>query len=251
MAPLKILLVQIRSDQSLLPAERKEFVHFSGLVEEQITTLDVFRAPDFQPGIIDGYDALMMGGLSDDSSDEVELPDIFHPFIENLNGLMLRAIERKIPSLLSCGGFMLASMLLGADVVIDPEQYEVGIYEISLTEAALQDPLFKGFPSHFNAVSGHHKSTVDLPSDCIRLAYSKRCPVHGFRLKETPFYAFQFHPEITCANLQARLEAYKEKYFNTEEEYQAFIHLRHNTEVANSIINRFVQLVEKHVQPLS
>ncbi len=81
MAPLKILLVQIRSDQSLLPAERKEFVHFSGLMEEQITTLDVFRTPDFQPRIIDGYDALMMGGLSDDSSDEVELPDIFHPFI--------------------------------------------------------------------------------------------------------------------------------------------------------------------------
>lgn len=251
MTLLKILLIQIRSDQSLLPAERKEFVHFSGLTEEQITTLDVFRDPDFEPQMVDDFNALMIGGLSDDDSNELELPATFSPFIENLNSLMLRAIDRRIPSLLSCGGFMLGSMLLGAKVVIDPEQSEVGIYEIALTESGRMDPLFEGFPLHFNAVSGHHKSTVDLPSNCVRLAFSERCDIHGFRVKDSPFYAFQFHPEITCANLQARIEAYKEKYFDTEEDYQAFIHMTHSTGTANSIISRFVQLVEKHVQSVS
>jgi len=251
MSSLKILLVQIRLDQSVLPAERQEFVHFSGLNEEQIITLDVFQTPNFKPDILDGYDALMIGGLSDDLSDQIELPASFDPFLENLNGLMLRAIDHKIPSLLSCGGFMLASLLLGARVVIDPEQFEVGIFQISLTKEGQEDPLFKDFPGQFDAVSGHHKSTIDLPSNCIRLAFSERCGVHGFKIAEVPFYAFQFHPEISCPNLKARLEAYKDKYFDTEEEYLAFIHMTHSTEVANSIITRFVRLVAEHRKPVS
>ena len=231
----------------MLPAERHEFVKLSQLQEDQITTLDVFRHPEFAPDLVDQYDALLIGGLSDDDSEQIALPDAFDPFIQQLMALMQRAIDRKIPSLLSCGGFMLASELVGARVVIDPAQAELGMYDITLTPAALQDPLFAGFPSSFHAVSGHIKSTVDLPESCFRLAYSERCQTHGFKVTLAPFYAFQFHPEISCENLVARVSAYREKYFDSEEAYLEFIQMSGSTEIANSMVRRFVELVAEEL----
>jgi len=240
---LKILLVQIRRDADTLPPERAEFVHFSELKEEKVYTLDVFKNPAFPVSMIDDYDALMIGGLSDDLSNDIMLPDFFEPFLANLHHLMLHAIEKKIPSLLSCGGFMLASSMLGASVVIDPDQSEMGLCQITLTDAGKSDVLFQSFPPTFQAVSGHIKSTNDLPRECVHLASSERCFVHGFKVADAPFYAFQFHPEITCADLVTRVESYKDKYFATEQDYQTFIKTRGSTAIANSIITRFVRLV--------
>ncbi|MCB0668283.1 MAG: hypothetical protein KDC80_20795 [Saprospiraceae bacterium] len=242
-ASLKILLVQIRQDIRMIPAERMEFVSFSGLGEHQIITLDVFRDPDFSPLIVDDFDALFIGGLSDDRSDQVELPATFQSFLSNLNDLILRAIHQKVPALLSCGGFMLASMLLGAKVVVDPGQAELDVVDIFLTREAISDPLFQHFPDTFGAVSGHIKSTIDLPEKCVLLAYSKRCEVHGFKVAGCPFYTFQFHPEITCADLQARVMAYKDKYFKSDDHYREFIKMNCDTSVANAIIGRFVDLI--------
>ncbi len=245
LSPMKILLIQIRRDASLLAAERSQFVSCSGLSDAHFTTLDVFRKPDFSATIVDEYQILMIGGLSDDASDKIALPHFFDPFLHNLNAVIRRAMDKKIPSLLSCGGFMLASMLLGASVVIDPNQAELGVYKIRLTSEAKKDVLFGTFPNEFEAVSGHIKSTVGLPDTCIHLARSEICKVHGFKVDQAPFYAFQFHPEITCENLVARVEAYKDKYFDSEEGYQAFINMSHDTSVANSIISRFVNLVRE------
>ena len=240
---LRILLVQIRQDAHLLPAEREEFVELSQLREDQITTLDVFQQPDFAPNLVNQYDALMIGGLSDDDSEQIALPDIFDPFIKPLMALMQRAIDCKIPSLLSCGGFMLASELVGARVVIDRAQAELGMYDIWLTPTALHDPLFRGFPASFRAVSGHIKSTIDLPNSCHRLAYSEKCQIHGFKVADAPFYAFQFHPEISCEDLVARVGPYREKYFPSKEAYLEFIKMSGSTDIANSMVHRFVQLV--------
>jgi GMP synthase (glutamine-hydrolysing) len=246
--PIQVLLVQIRKDPALIQAERNGFVEFSGLSEDQFITLDVYRNPAFSPDMALDYDALMIGGLSDDHSHIVDLPSHFVPFIDNVYALMKRAIDIKMPSLLSCGGFMLASMMLGANVVIDPEQAELGVYPISLTREAKHDVLFKDFPDTFNAVSGHIKSTINLPSSCMHLAYSDRCRVHGFRVKEAPFYAFQFHPEVKCDDLKDRIEAYKDKYFETEASYRAFIDLMRDTSDANHIVSRFVNLVKDHTK---
>ena len=137
---------------------------------------------------------------------------------------------------------MIASEVLGGEVVIDPAREELGVYPICLTADGLADPLFAGFSNCFDAVSGHIKSTLETPPGCVLLASSRRCPVHAFRLKKAPFYAFQFHPEIQCEVLRARVERYKDKYFDSEEAYAKFISLMNDTTLANSIIRRFVVL---------
>ncbi len=248
MKPIKniqILLIQIRLDPSMIGPERKSFVDLASLEESQWHTLDVFRNPDFSASILDNYDAFMIGGLSDDHSDSVQLPQNFLPWIKNLYDLMTYAIKIKKPGMLSCGGFMLASEMLGSEIVIDPAQQELGVYSLNLTSGALKDPLFRGFPNSFKAVSGHIKTTNSLPQNCQLLAISTRCAIHGFKVKTAPFYAFQFHPEIKCQDLKIRVELYKEKYFDSETTYQKFIALMADTAVANSLVMRFIQLVQQ------
>lgn len=244
---IRLLLIQMRKDPDMLLPERQSFVSLSGLEDEHFSTLDVFRQPDFAPQIIDRFDALIIGGLSDDPSDSVEMPPEVFPFIENLQGLMLHAIKIKKPAFLSCGGFMIASIALGGAVTLDPAFAELGVYDIQLTEAALRDPLFQDFPPRFKAVSGHQKSTVAVPAGCDLLAYTQKCPVHAFKVRQAPFYAFQFHPEIRCEELRARVELYKDKYFTNEEAYQAFIRLMADTSDANRIVGRFVEWVKTRI----
>ena len=243
---LQILLVQIRKDPSMLAAERRGFVQLSGLEDDQFTLLDVFRQTTFPPSILDDYDAMIIGGLSDDPSDQIGIsPEVF-PFIESLHALIRYAIQIRKPALLSCGGFMIASVTLGGKVVLDKKRAELGVYDLLLTQEAQSDPLFKNFPNHFKAVSGHQKSTLFTPPNCILLASTDRCPIHAFRVRGAPFYAFQFHPEISCEELEARVEGYKDKYFPSDQEYQDFIALMDDTSLANSIVSRFVELVEEH-----
>ena len=240
LSKLRILLIQIRQEPDALQAELEGFVNFSGLQADQFTSLDVFREPDFNPGILDRFDGFMIGGLSDDPSDSTEIPLSFLPWIHHLFDLMQYGISQRKPALLSCGGFMLASQMLGAPVVIDADQQEMGVYDIYLTEEARKDLLFQTCPASFKAVSGHLKTTDALPDGCLHLAYSERCRIHGFKVKNAPFYAFQFHPEIHCAALRARVEPYRDKYFPDEAAYRHFLDLMADTTIANLIVEQFI-----------
>ncbi|MDX1665792.1 MAG: hypothetical protein R3350_01110 [Saprospiraceae bacterium] len=240
---LRVLLLQMRMDRNMLSAERQGFLKFSGLEDHQLESLDLFRQPEFSPELIHAYDAVFIGGISDDPSQSLQLPPAQFPFINNLKAMIRLILECKKPAFLSCGGFMIASRLMGARVVIDPEMQEMGIYDIKLTKEGKADPIFRGFPPSFKAVSGHQKSTLEAPAGCSRLAFSDRCPVQAFRHNSFLFYAFQFHPEIETRALKSRVEAYREKYFDSREAYEAFINLMDDTTLANTLLSRFVELM--------
>jgi len=240
-----ILLVQIREDPEALKPERKSFVELSGLTDEHFHTLDVYRKPFFDPQIIDSYDAMIIGGMSDDPSDTLELSEDQFPFMASLNALIGYAIQIRKPSLLSCGGFMIASAALGGEIAIVPEYNELGVYDIHLTREGKHDILFRDYPASFPAVSGHIKSTIRLPRDCVLLASSDRCPIHAFKAINAPFYAFQFHPEIRCEELEDRVRTYKHKYFDDDAAYEKFISLLEDTSDANLIIRSFVNLINQ------
>ncbi len=116
------------------------------------------------------------------------------------------------------------------------------IAPIFWTEEGMNDPLLRGQRNPTFMVSGHLKSTIRLPPGSIRLAYSKRCPIHAFRIKDKPFYAFQGHPEVTSSEIKQRIEPYKHKYFASIEEYRRFLSKTESTTDANQIMHRFVEL---------
>ena len=207
---LRILLLQIREDEPSIEEEFAEFVRYSGLRADQFSQLNTYRCPDFDPAMIEEFDALFVGGSSDAS---VLQPDEF-TFVTRCKKMLRQCYQRAIPVFASCFGFQIAVEELGGKVILDKDNMEMGVYPMQLTDAAATDPLFHDCPNTFWAVSGHKERAVILPDDTILLAYSELCPYHAFKLKGRPFYGFQFHPEVDIPDLQMRIARYHDRYFD-------------------------------------
>ena len=62
---LKILLLQIRDDHKVRAEELESFARYSQLDVNQIDVLNVFDTPSFDSSVLEGYDALYVGGASE------------------------------------------------------------------------------------------------------------------------------------------------------------------------------------------
>lgn len=237
---LKILLLQIRDDKETQLEEFYEFLEFGELEQSQLVPFNTFNTPHFEPNIIDGYDALFVGG----SSDATVLDPKTYPFIHSAKRLLRYCYEKNIPVLASCFGFQVVVEELGGKVILDKDNMEMGILPIHLTEAAKHDPLVFDMPGTFYAVSGHKERAIQIPEDAILLAESERCPYHMIKFIDKPFYGFQFHPEVGRKDLITRITRYQERYLDDPESLQAIIDsATEETTESNDLIKHFVDRV--------
>jgi len=211
-ADLRILLLQIRKSPLTRKEEHESFARYGGVELEQIDVLNVFDTPKFSTDVLDGYDAFFVGGTSDACVLEPEKS----PFLEYAKELLLHCIKIELPVFASCFGFQIAAVALGAKIVKDEKDYEMGVIPINLTSAAKDDPLFCDTPDGFFAISVHQKRAPKAPPGCELLAYTEPC-CQSFRVKDKPFWAFQFHPEVNKQTLIDRLTLYKEQYTDDDE----------------------------------
>lgn len=240
---VRILLLQMRKNVSVAEIEYDNYLHHTGLSGDQLLAVNMYTFPRMADLSMEDFDGFLVGGLSDDPRDKIDVTIEQYPFLESFKKLLFQAAELKKPGILSCGGFMLGSVLLGGQITLDNSMNEMDILPITFTEAAEHDPLLKGLPQVINIVSGHLKSTLSMPSEAILLASSVRCPIHAFKLSDSPLYAFQGHPEITGAQLKERILPYKDKYFENEDDFRRFIDSKADTHYANSILQRFIRMV--------
>lgn len=236
---IKILLMQIRQDKVTAKEEFDEFVRYSGLKNNNFSVLNVFNNPNFENNVIENHHALFIGGSSDASVLEPEK----YNFIKSCENLIQFCVNKNIPVFASCFGLQLAIDALGGTVVEDRENMEMGTYEIFLTDEGKKDPLFADINNSFFAVSGHEKRGEKLPKNAILLAYSKKCPIHAFKLKNKPFYGFQFHPEIDKKDLVARIKRYKKRYLDNEESLQTILNSAAETPKSNELVKKFVDII--------
>lgn len=236
---LKILLLQMREDDFTRQEEFDEFVRYSRLDASQFKVLDTFVTPDFEPSIVDGFDALFIGGSSDVS---VIQPDIY-PFIVPIKDLLIHCLEQEIPVLASCLGFQAAVAALGGQVILDKANLEMGTYQIWLTDAAADDLLFHDVPNGFWAVSGHKERALVMPEGAVLLAYSDRCPFHAFKILGKPFYGFQFHPEVDAPDMAERIIRYQSRYLDSDEQVTQILSAIQETPIANQLIQKFVDRI--------
>ena len=236
---LKILLLQIRDDAETCQEEFDEFVRYSHLAASQFTVLNTFVTPAFDVTCIDGYHALFVGGSSDASVTQPEQ----YPFVYPVKRLLVHCLKQSIPVFASCFGFQAAIEALGGQVALDVANMEMGTYPLQLTEAAAMDILFHDVPNVFWAVSGHKERALSLPDGAILLAYSERCPHHAFRIKDKPFYGFQFHPEIDPTDLKVRITRYHDRYLDSAEALTAILEGLQATPIANQLIEKFVDRI--------
>lgn len=237
---LKFLLMQIREDDVTRQEEFFEFVEYGEIQPSQLEPLDCFKTPDFGPEIMAGYDALIVGG----SSDATVLKPNVYPFISSCKRLLEHCYEHNVPVFASCFGFQVVIEALGGEIIQDKANMEMGIYPIYLTDAAKDDILLHDLPSPFLAISGHQERAVSLPDNVTLLGYSDLCPYHLIRFDGKPFYAFQFHPEISSKDLIARITRYQTRYLDHPDQLQAIIdNATAETPHANSLVKKFIDRI--------
>lgn len=238
---LKILLIQLRKDEATQEEELNAFAKFGKLDSNQITLLNVFETPVLKPEVADQYDAVFVGGSSDegDALLQKEKPN----FVKSICELLKYTRDNDIPTFASCLGFQVSAVAMGGEFIEDKENMEMGTVEIHLTEEGKKDLLLHDSPEFFMAVSGHSKRVKTLPDGFINLARSELCPIHAFKIPNKPFYAFQFHPEVDAPTLCERITRYKERYLDSEEHLNEIISTCKPTPDANKLVEKFIDRI--------
>lgn len=138
-----------------------------------------------------GYDALILSG-GEYSPEKFEAP-----FFQAERDRVLLAIEEGVPTLGVCLGHQLLAHWLGGKV--ERGQWEVGWYEVTLTPAGLDDPLFGDMSPQFYAFLWHSDQITQLPAGASNLASSDLCPVQVFRYGDLPVWGVQFNLQFDPA----------------------------------------------------
>jgi len=198
----RFLLLQVRDDDDPMAAHEVDcFVRTLGVEHSQVACETLLREP-LEASTLRDYDALLLGG-SGDYSAAAEAG-----WLEGALESLRHVHASGVPTFASCWGFQAMARAMGGEVLHDPERGEVGTYELSVTEAGEEDPLFAPLAPRFDAQIGHEDRVSVLPPNTVLLASSAAVENHAYRFEDAPIYCTQFHPELAAADLLLRLKKY-------------------------------------------
>ena len=118
------------------------------------------------------------------------------PWLSEEKRFIGEAVRAGIPFWGTCLGVQLLAASLGARVYAGPKP-EVGLLPVTLTDAAMADPVLAGLP-HEQLTLQWHGDTFDLPEGAVLLAGSPAYPHQAFRW-QSHAYGVQFHLEVSAA----------------------------------------------------
>lgn len=165
-----------------------------------------FYKGDILPENTDGIDFLVvMGGPQSPATTIEECP---HFDAQKEISFIKQAIDNGKYVLGVCLGAQLIGEALGAKFDHSPNK-EIGVFNLTLTDAANNDPIFKDFPKIFPV--GHwHGDMPGLTADSALLATSEGCPRQIVRY--TPrVYGFQCHFEFTPEAIEGMITYCKDE----------------------------------------
>jgi GMP synthase (glutamine-hydrolysing) len=149
------------------------------------------------PRPLDAYGAvLVFGGAMHADQDN------HHPWLREENLFLQRLLDLHVPVLGICLGAQLLAKAAHAPVKAARE-FEIGWFEVELTEPGDRDPLLGRMPHSFDAFQWHYYEH-GLPAGAVELARNELC-TQGFRLGEEA-WGVQFHPEVTLAQVQSWID---------------------------------------------
>jgi GMP synthase (glutamine-hydrolysing) len=237
---LRFLLLQARrSDDTAREEEHVSFSQKLGIPLSSITCHNLLSGPPNLQRVRE-FDALLIGGSGDFYVSKRNLPS-FGKLIE----LLREVAEIGHPTFASCFGFQCLVEALGGEIIHDPENTEVGTYQIELAAEGINDPLLGSLPESFLAQLGRKDRAAKLPPSVPNLAFSSKCPYQAFRIPGQPIWAFQFHPELGRYENRLRFERYIEGYapfLDSQERERALNGFKESPET-ESLLSTFVQLV--------
>ena len=107
-----------------------------------------------------------------------------------------------------CLGSQLLAHALGASVRPGAEK-EIGWHEVTLTDAATEDPLFKDVAPSFTAFHWHG-DVFDVPDGAVSLAHSAQTTHQAFRYGAHA-YGLLFHLEVTPSLVASMTRAFADE----------------------------------------
>ena len=131
-----------------------------------------------------------------------------YPFFRDEICLIEQALTEKKAILGVCLGSQLLAAVLGARVA-KGKQKEIGWYPVTLSRAAMADPLWKGIESPFTAYHWHG-DVFELPRGAEALASSALTPYQAFRYGKNA-YGFLFHMEVTEKIIQEMVQTFADE----------------------------------------
>ncbi len=239
--PPKVLLLQTREPGD--PAKAQEVRSFAvkaDLPEEQFVSYDLLTGP---PSLseVRAHDALMIGGSGEYYVSRGNLPG-FAGLLE----LLGEVVDVGHPTFGSCFGFQCMVTALGGEIIHDPENTEVGTYELTLTEDGQRDSLLGELPTTFLAQMGRKDRAARLPDGVLHLASSALCPFQALRIPDQPIWASQFHPELDRRENRRRFEQYMKDYspyMSAEAREKALKSFQESSPEVLDLLQRFIRLV--------
>lgn len=232
----RVLLLQIRDQDEALEHEALCVRQSTGLDAEQLPTLNVVRSAAREWTELRGVDALIIGGSGDHSA---TLDYAFTPWLEDL---VRDAVADGTPVFGICWGHHFVARTFGGTVVTDPQREEIGTFDIELTAAGRQDPLFHAMSSTFAANLVHHDCVTEPPPGFIELAASRACRYQTLRSVDHPVVCTQFHGEMDKPQLSYRLGLYQDEYLDDLDQARAVIDGLRATPEAGNVLRRFLEL---------
>ena len=184
-----------------------EFFETPGAIENwankhgHATSYTRFYQDDKFPKDVVGMDYLIiMGGPQSPDTTEAECPH-FHAREEI--DFIGKVIANNKLVLGVCLGAQLIGEALGARFDRSPER-EIGVFDLTLTEAAKNDLVFSTFPQTFPAGHWHGDMPGLTPASAV-LAASQGCPRQVVRYSPK-VYGFQCHFEFTPASIEGMIQ---------------------------------------------
>ena len=205
-----VLLISLRDPKDPMAAhERVCFAEACRLELEQVAVHSMTEGMPARWRLRE-VDALLFGG----SGAYSVLDDVV--WIRNGLDLLVDVVELGVPAWASCFGFQGLALALGGRVEHDESRMEMGSTWLHLTPAGETDSLFSALPKSFWAQQGHHDHVTAMPSGVERLVTGDLCREQAFKVRDAPFWASQFHPELTVQRTLDRFRHYREHYLDSD-----------------------------------
>jgi GMP synthase (glutamine-hydrolysing) len=158
------------------------------------------ESDEFPP--VKEFDAFVVGPTPIPANDALS-----HDFLRKEWKYLREIVDSGKPTLGVCCGGQILARILGGEVKKSPTM-EIGIYEATLTDQGVWDPLFRGFPPVF-PVFHWHSDMFTVPPGGELLATGDPCPIQSF--SKGNVRGVIFHLEITAEDAEKWAAAYPEE----------------------------------------
>ena len=189
---------------------------------------DVYKATGYDFPEIRDYTHLILTG-SEASILETE------KWVEEESEIILQAVDKGLSILGSCYGHqLLAVALAGPECVQRCAHPEIGWIPVQIEE----NEEFFGKKRLAYSFSSHFDEVIGLPENFQILAYSEHCSIQAFRMKNTPVWGLQIHPEMSVSEAQIYL---KNRVKYKHDPVELFMHALNSTPQDSGLIRPIIQ----------